>query len=84
MKSAGNIVGVILLNLAAPNLAVAQGAATLNAETMTAAREFIAVMRFDTQPKAALPTMFQTMRPALVQRTIKVRGQIKTCQYITG
>jgi hypothetical protein len=67
MKIAGNIVGVILLNLAAPNLAVAQGAATLNAETMTAAREFIAVMRFDTQPKAALPTMFQTMRPALVQ-----------------
>ncbi len=65
MKITGTIVGVILLNLAAPNLAVAQGAGTLDAETMTAARELIAAMRFDTQSN--LPTMFHTMRPALVQ-----------------
>jgi uncharacterized protein len=67
MKTAGTIVGLILLSLTGSNLAIAQGTATLNAETMTAARELVAAMRFDSQFKAVLPTIFQTMRPALVQ-----------------
>jgi uncharacterized protein len=67
MKRAGPIVGLILLSLTTSSLAVAQGIAVLNAETMTAARDLVAVMRFDTQFKAILPTILQTMRPALVQ-----------------
>jgi uncharacterized protein len=71
MRRAGTIVGLILLSLVASNPAVAQGTATVNAETMTAARELVAVMRFDTQFKAILPTILQTMRPALVQGRTK-------------
>jgi uncharacterized protein len=67
MRGAGTIVGLVLLSLVASHPAVAQGTATANAETMTAARELVAVMRFDTQFKAILPTILQTMRPALVQ-----------------
>ena len=67
MRRAGTIIGLIFLSLASANLAVAQGTATSNAETMTAARELITVTRFDTQFRAILPTILQTMRPALVQ-----------------
>ena len=67
MKKAGIVVGLILLSLTGPNLAVAQGTAAPNAETMTAAHELVVAMRFDTQFKAILPTILQAMRPALVQ-----------------
>jgi hypothetical protein len=71
MKSAGIIVGLILLSLAGPNLAVAQTPAPPSPERMAAARELVAAMRLDALAmrglNAILPAILQNLRPAFLQ-----------------
>jgi hypothetical protein len=66
MKGAGTIVGLILLILTGPNLAVAQSPAPPNPESITAARELVAASGMDTQVRSMLPTIVQVLRPGFV------------------